>query len=85
MHILFCRGVGLGKKSVLLRISEEEYNQIHELMGYKLVSEDKQIVLERMHIGSNQDFYRTLIQRGIGILKQEWEEKKKKYESQDSD
>ena len=71
------------KKSILLRLDEEQYDSIHKLMGHKLISEDG-VELERMHIGNNQDFYRRLLSIGVGVLKKEWDEKVKKYESQDS-
>ena len=67
----------------MLRLDEEQFDSIHKVMGYTLISEDG-IVLEQMHIGKNQDFYRKLLSVGLAQLKQEWDKKVKDYESQDS-
>lgn len=53
-------------------------------MGMKLIDQDD-ILIERLHQGSHQDFYRTIISRGIKQIKKEWDERKKQIESQDSD
>lgn len=86
-HFEYCisRGVKkkLGTKTILVRLSEDQYNDIHRLMGYTLVSADKEIIIDRMHTGSKQDFYRKVMQKGINAIKKEWDDKVKKYESQD--
>ena len=71
----------MGKKTILVVLDDDLYNDIHKLMGYVLVSDD--IMVEKMHVGSNQDFYRRLMICGISKLKLEWEQKVKEYESKD--
>lgn len=72
----------MGKKSILVRLDEDLYDDIHKVMGYTLISDG--ITIDKMHIGQHQDFYRKLVMRGLAQLKKEWDEKVKKYESQDS-
>jgi hypothetical protein len=74
--------IRLAKKSILIRLDEELYDSLHKLMGYNLFSEDG-ILLDKMHHGSHQDWYRNVITRGINELKKEWDKKVKEYESQD--
>jgi len=49
-------------------------------MGMKYVDQDD-ILIEKLHQGSHQDFYRTIISRGIKQIKKEWEEKKYELEN----
>jgi hypothetical protein len=70
------------KKSILLKVDEDLYKSIHRLMGHTLVSDG--ITIEKLHYGKAQDFYRRLLTLGIGVLKKEWDEKVKDFESKDS-
>lgn len=66
----------------MLRLDESQYNDIHRIMGYVLESDDG-VILDRMHIGQHQDFYRRLLSLGVSVLKQEWDKKVKEYEGKD--
>jgi len=74
-------------KRINVRVSEDTYNDIHKVMGYTLVSSDGDLTIERMHRteDSNESFYRRVLEKGIAMLKKEWDEKVEKYESQDRD
>lgn len=73
----------MGKKSILIRLEQSEYDNINNLMCHTLVSDG--IVIDKMHFGQKQDFYKRLLTIGINVLKQEWDDKEKKFESQNSD
>jgi hypothetical protein len=51
-------------------------------MGYQI--EVDGIIVYRLHSGSSQDFYRELLQIGIGIKQQQYEQELKKRERKDN-
>jgi hypothetical protein len=69
------------QKQLLILVSKEMYQQIHNLMEYSVKAEEG-LDLYKTHEGSTkQSWYRELLRAGIVAKRQEFERKKREIES----
>lgn len=69
----------MAKRAVIIRLDEDLYKTLHDVMGYKLEKDGR--IYFKFHTASKQDWYRQIIQRGLIMAEKEYQEKKKEIES----
>jgi len=65
-------------RTLLIRIDEDVYKTIHDVMGYTLQKDGRTFF--KFHTASKQDWYRQLLQKGLMVAEREYQEKKKEIE-----